>query len=128
LEERLPGQDMMPPPNTLEELMASKEETLTNNEMLAVMRQRVEELDKLRKAEPKGTAVDGPEHYNGYQVLEAICDAGLGRGFCLGNAVKYILRAEKKGSDKQDLEKAQFYLSWYLEHFYDDSEDEDANA
>lgn len=66
---------------------------------------------------PKGTAVDGPEHYNGYQVLDAICDAGFGRGFCLGNAVKYILRAGKKGDQQQDLEKAEFYLKWYLKNY-----------
>ena len=66
---------------------------------------------------PRGTAVDGPAHYNGYQVLDAICDAGFARGFCLGNAVKYILRAQKKGNEKQDLEKAQFYLNWYLERY-----------
>jgi len=66
---------------------------------------------------PQGTAVDGPAHYNGYQVLEAICDAGLGRGFCLGNAIKYLLRSGKKGKHKEDLDKAQFYLNWYLERY-----------
>ena len=115
---------MIPPPSSLEELMERGGEAAAKNELVNVMKERIEELEKLKKAEPQGTAVDGPEHYNGYQVLEAICDAGLGRGFCLGNAVKYILRAEKKGSDKQDLEKAQFYLNWYLEHFYDENETE----
>lgn len=73
---------------------------------------------------PQGTAVDGPAHYNGYQVLDAICDAGFARGFCLGNAVKYLLRSEKKGKDQEDLAKAQFYLNWYLERYekYEDSE------
>ena len=31
-------------------------------------------------------------------------------GFCLGNTVKYIARAEHKGSTIQDLEKAEWYL------------------
>jgi len=77
----------------------------------------MEDLIKDATKEPQGTAVDGPAHYNGYQVLDAICDAGFARGFCLGNAVKYILRAQKKGNEKQDLEKAQFYLNWYLERY-----------
>jgi hypothetical protein len=31
-------------------------------------------------------------------------------GFCLGNALKYIWRADLKGSDVEDLRKAVFYL------------------
>lgn len=30
--------------------------------------------------------------------------------FCLGNFVKYVLRADFKGHTKQDLEKARYYL------------------
>lgn len=30
--------------------------------------------------------------------------------FCLGNFVKYVLRADFKGHRKQDLEKARYYL------------------
>lgn len=31
-------------------------------------------------------------------------------GFCLGNAVKYIWRADLKGNAIEDLEKARFYI------------------
>jgi len=31
-------------------------------------------------------------------------------GFCLGNAVKYIWRADEKGRDIEDLQKARWYL------------------
>lgn len=31
-------------------------------------------------------------------------------GFVLGNAVKYILRCDKKGNRLQDLKKAEWYL------------------
>jgi hypothetical protein len=31
-------------------------------------------------------------------------------GFCLGNAVKYIWRADLKGNDIEDLQKARFYI------------------
>ncbi len=101
----MPGQDLSE--ERLEEILATED----SGEMIDKL------VDVVKKNLPKGTAVDGPAHYNGYQVLEAICDAGLRRGFCLGNAVKYILRAQKKGNEKQDLEKAQFYLNWYLERY-----------
>ena len=32
------------------------------------------------------------------------------KGFCLGNAMKYICRAEHKGNYNRDIEKAIFYL------------------
>lgn len=31
--------------------------------------------------------------------------------FCLGNVVKYLWRADEKGSDLQDLKKAAWYLA-----------------
>jgi hypothetical protein len=31
-------------------------------------------------------------------------------GFNLGNAVKYIWRADEKGNDMEDLEKARWYI------------------
>lgn len=56
--------------------------------------------------------VNSPPHYQGnkFEVIEIIDDFGL--SFNTGNAIKYILRAEKKGNQKQDLLKA----IWYLEH------------
>jgi len=53
-----------------------------------------------------------PAHYHGskLQAIEVIEDFDL--GYCLGNALKYILRAGKKTADPvQDLKKA----IWYLE-------------
>jgi hypothetical protein len=58
--------------------------------------------------------VNHPAHYGGednpYEVIKVIEAWGL--GFCLGNAVKYIARAGKKGSDTEieDLKKALWYL------------------
>ena len=62
--------------------------------------------------------VNHPNHYNGGQVevIDLIEDWGL--GFCLGNAVKYICRAGKKGEKadrKVDLEKAVWYLDRAIE-------------
>lgn len=66
--------------------------------------------------------VNHPSHYTSgkYEVIDIIEDQ-LGaegiRGFCLGNAVKYICRAGKKDPAKtrQDLEKAIWYINHYLE-------------
>lgn len=55
-------------------------------------------------------AVDHPPHYqaNGVEAMDVIEAFGL--GFCLGNVVKYVLRAERKGAPLVDLKKAQWYL------------------
>ena len=55
--------------------------------------------------------VDHPSHYRGneLEVISVIEDFNL--NFCMGNAIKYILRAGKKGNKVEDLSKA----IWYLE-------------
>lgn len=71
---------------------------------------------------PGDDPVNHPSHYTSgkYEVIDIIEDQ-LGaegiRGFCLGNAVKYICRAGKKDPAKtrQDLEKAIWYINHYLE-------------
>ena len=58
--------------------------------------------------------VNHPSHYGGsenvYEAIKVIENWDL--DFHLGNTVKYISRAGKKGTDKelQDLKKAMFYL------------------
>ena len=61
--------------------------------------------------------VNSPAHYQGktFEVIDIINDYGL--NFELGNAIKYILRADKKGNKKQDLEKAIWYLNHELSKF-----------
>ena len=51
-----------------------------------------------------------PDHYKGnrFEAIDIIEDYEL--NFHLGNVVKYVLRAGKKGSKLEDLKKAQFYL------------------
>lgn len=61
---------------------------------------------------PKAEQVDHPAHYGGadnpYEAIKVIEAWDL--GFCLGNTVKYIARAEHKGATAQDLKKALWYL------------------
>lgn len=63
-------------------------------------------------------AVDRPAHYQtekGVECIDAI-EAALTpeqfAGFCMGNALKYLWRAGKKGSAAEDLAKA----DWYITH------------
>lgn len=62
--------------------------------------------------------VDHPEHYGGadnpYEAIKVIEAWGL--GFCLGNTVKYISRAGRKGDSLTDLRKAAWYLQREIEH------------
>lgn len=55
--------------------------------------------------------VNSPPHYigNGLEVIEVI--EGWKLGFHLGNAVKYVLRAGRKGDGLEDLRKALWYLT-----------------
>jgi hypothetical protein len=58
--------------------------------------------------------VNHPPHYGGesnpYEAIKVIEAWQL--GFCLGNVVKYISRAGRKGVAVEDLKKAR----WYLDH------------
>ena len=61
--------------------------------------------------------IDHPEHYqsNGIEVIDVIDLFNL--NFNLGNSIKYILRADKKGNKKQDLEKALWYINHELKKY-----------
>jgi len=64
-------------------------------------------------AEEKKEAVNHPDHYlhGGIEVIDVIEAFNL--DFCLGNVVKYILRAGRKDPNKEieDLNKASWYLN-----------------
>lgn len=73
------------------------------------------EMTEHESEDDEEEAVNHPSHYQGkgmesIQVIEA-----FELNFCLGNAVKYILRAGKKENKKKDLQKAIWYLNRELE-------------
>lgn len=61
--------------------------------------------------------VNHPNHYGGgdnpYEAIKVIEAWEL--GFCLGNTVKYISRAGKKGDEIEDLKKAEWYLRRHIQ-------------
>lgn len=67
--------------------------------------------------ESNSNMVNHPAHYQGkkFEVIDIINDYKL--NFEMGNAIKYILRADKKGNKKQDIEKAIWYLNHELSKF-----------
>ena len=61
----------------------------------------------------KKEAINHPSHYNSGKIetIDAIEDWGFGQGFNLGNAIKYISRANHKNDCIEDLKKALWYLN-----------------
>lgn len=72
---------------------------------------------EIKNVKVEDDPVNHPSHYTSgkIEVMDYIEDKGF--NFALGNAVKYISRAGKKGEDKtiQDLEKASWYLNREIE-------------
>lgn len=54
--------------------------------------------------------VNHPPHYTQHPSGVECIQITEHMGFCLGNAVKYIWRADLKGNDIEDLQKARFYI------------------
>lgn len=59
--------------------------------------------------------VNKPAHYKGFEIepIDIIRHAP----FCLGNCLKYIIRAEYKGTPELDYQKADKYLTWCYEDY-----------
>ncbi len=56
-------------------------------------------------------------------ILKAKMTREQYEGFCMGNVYKYLTRCSHKGSEMDDLKKAQTYLTWLIEsknEFIDD--------
>ncbi len=63
--------------------------------------------------------VNHPAHYTSLPSGIEVIQITEHLNFCLGNAVKYILRADYKGNDIQDLEKAIWYLKREINRRYE---------
>lgn len=54
--------------------------------------------------------VDHPSHYTAHASGVECITITEHMSFCLGNAMKYIWRADEKGNAIEDLEKAKWYI------------------
>lgn len=75
----------------------------------------VAEMSRKKERVPVGRStaqsVSHPEHYTAHPSGVECITVAEHFGFNLGNAVKYIWRADEKGSQVEDLQKA----AWYIE-------------
>ena len=71
--------------------------------------------DPIKPEESKADPVNHPAHYKvgGIETIDFIEAKAL--GYHLGNAVKYITRADHKGNRLQDLQKAKWYIDRAIE-------------
>lgn len=72
--------------------------------------------DDPRSVEGYEDPVNHPKHYThgSAECIDIIWELGLGEGFCLGNAFKYLWRRGHKGKPVEDVKKAKFYIDYYL--------------
>lgn len=96
-----------------------KDDTMIYETMDNILKKYNFSSEKLEKDE--NSAVNHPKHYQNDGGLETIDEMILLFGleetmiFCKLNAWKYRARASKKGSEKEDLEKANWYILKYEE-------------
>lgn len=68
-------------------------------------------MDSAKLISDECDAVNNPKHYvshpSGVECIQIVEHMN----FCMGNAIKYIWRADLKGNDIKDLKKA----IWYIE-------------
>ena len=77
-------------------------------------------MTELESVKPT-SAVINPNHYdmmgaNTIEILAAAMTEAEWRGFCLGNTLKYRIRAGKKDNLQQDIDKANNYERLYEKH------------
>ena len=65
--------------------------------------------------DPVHDPVNRPKHYTSHPSGIEVIDITEHMNFCLGNVVKYVLRAEHKGNTLEDLKKARWYLNREIE-------------
>ena len=100
--------------------MATKRKTSAEKAVEAL--ETMEDVDIMSNPNAEGfkyekfDPVSGPEHYisgRKYEPRKVIMDWDL--DFYLGNVIKYISRAGRKGDTIEDLKKAKQYLEWEIE-------------
>lgn len=55
--------------------------------------------------------VNHPKHYTSHPSGIEVIQITEHMNFCLGNAIKYIMRSELKGKQIEDLKKAVWYIN-----------------
>lgn len=61
---------------------------------------------------PPHYELEGLEPYQSIDVIKSVLKTQF-KAFCIGNALKYLIRAEKKNG-LEDYKKAKVYLDWII--------------
>ena len=56
------------------------------------------------------SSVNHPKHYTKHPSGIECIEITEHMNFCIGNAIKYLWRADLKGNDIEDLRKAEWYI------------------
>lgn len=88
---------------------------------MANMRQTPETFSPKHFKKVEADNVNQPAHYKTHSpglesinIIYAILGAEGFEAYCRGSVLKYLARADRKGSTIEDLEKAAKYLSWEI--------------
>lgn len=82
----------------------------------------VEDNFEHAQAAPDNNMVTAPKHYEFFEGVEAITIIARSMtekqfaGYCMGNALKYRLRAGNKFNTEEDLKKADYYKELFQKH------------
>lgn len=68
-----------------------------------------------------GDQVNHPVHYTSHPSGVETIQITEHMNFCLGNAIKYIMRSELKGKQIEDLKKAIWYINREIERLENDN-------
>jgi hypothetical protein len=63
---------------------------------------------------PKHYELEGLEGIESIDIIKSVLGSYKFEGFCRGNVLKYVIRADHKGG-LEDLRKAQVYLGWEID-------------
>lgn len=66
--------------------------------------------------------VNHPQHYEKHKIVLEPIDVIGSAEFCIGNVIKYVVRARDKGNFLEDLKKARFYHDKSLEFWSSQAE------
>ena len=77
--------------------------------------ERKESVDVVKK--PSHYELEGLEPYQCIDIIKSVLKSQF-KAFCVGNALKYLIRAEKKNG-LEDYKKARVYLDWIIKEMED---------
>lgn len=80
----------------------------------ATSEKRMAEIEQNENNGEHYDAVNHPKHYTSHPSGVECIDITQHMGFCLGNAMKYIWRADLKNNAIEDLNKAKWYIDQEL--------------